>query len=117
MIFFYEDVRYVAKLCDFGLVKLPESTMTSLNTDIKGTFNDWDNLDKVGFNNYGIFHETYALTKLVYFTMTGRTSYKQNGHSEDVNNFYMKGTNAELSKRFRDVDELNKNLQILNGEE
>ncbi len=106
LIFFYEDVRYVAKLCDFGLVKLPESTMTSLNTEIKGTFNDWDNLDKVGFNNYGIFHETYALTKLVYFTMTGRKSYKQNGYSEEVNNFYMKGTNAELSKRFRDVDEL-----------
>ncbi|GLC88759.1 hypothetical protein LYSBPC_18860 [Lysinibacillus piscis] len=35
----YEDV-IVAKISDFGLVKIPELELTSLNSDIKGSFND-----------------------------------------------------------------------------
>ena len=30
-------------------------------------------LEILGFNNYEIRHETYALTRIVYFVMTGKT--------------------------------------------
>lgn len=47
----YEDV-VVVKISDFGLVKLPESDLTRRGTEIKGYFNDYKNLEIVGFDNY-----------------------------------------------------------------
>ncbi|XVJ52241.1 MAG: protein kinase family protein [Vampirovibrio sp.] len=68
----YEDIL-VVKISDFGLVKIPDSNLTSVNTDFKGSFND-PNLRFEGFNKYDIKHETYALTRLIYFIMTGKTN-------------------------------------------
>ena len=67
----YEDVC-VVKVADFGLVKIPDSTLTDVNTEFKGSFNDPGLMIK-GFDNYSILHETYALTRLIYYIMTGRT--------------------------------------------
>jgi Protein tyrosine kinase. len=35
----FDDVK-VIELSDFGLVKIPDSELTSINTDYKGCFND-----------------------------------------------------------------------------
>ena len=52
-------------------MKIPDSTLTSENTDLKGYFND-PALVIEGFSNYGIEHETYALTRLVSYILTGK---------------------------------------------
>lgn len=105
LIFTYDDVKFVAKISDFGLVKLPNSNITSLYTEIKGVFNDFSDLDRIGFNNYGMCHEIYALTKIIYFVMTGRKQYK-NDLGSDIDKFYRTGTNADTDKRYKNVDEL-----------
>ena len=68
----YDDI-VVVKISDFGLVKIPDSMLTSVNTEFKGYFND-PALLVDGFNTYGILHETFALTRLIYFVMTGKTN-------------------------------------------
>lgn len=67
----YESLN-VVKIADFGLVKTEDSNLTSEHTEFKGSLNDHD-LEVHGFKNYKITHETYALTRLIYFVMTGRT--------------------------------------------
>lgn len=98
----YEDVD-VVKIGDFGLVKIPESNLTSLQSDFKGSLNDSD-LINVGFGNYKIYHETYALTRLCYFILTGGTSIdKQTG---SIREFWHRGTSTNIQDRFQSVDEL-----------
>ena len=66
------DDLWVVKIAYFGLVKEKHSNLTSFNTEFKGSLND-PKLDIVGgFKNYIGHHETYALTRLVYFILTGR---------------------------------------------
>ena len=57
----YDDVD-VVKIGDFGLVKVPDSTLTSLQSELKGSLNDPD-LINVAFANYDMCHETFALTR------------------------------------------------------
>jgi serine/threonine-protein kinase len=59
----YDDVM-VVKIADFGLVKTPDSSLTSENTEFKGYFND-PSLILDGFDTYNISHETYALTRII----------------------------------------------------
>ena len=99
----YEDVN-VVKISDFGLVKTPESKLTSLNTDLKGCFND-PGLVTYGFSNYGIEHETYAITRLIYFVLTGRKNIN-NIKNENLSSFVNKGLSANLEERFKSVDEI-----------
>ena len=99
----YEDVN-VIKLGDFGLVKNPENTLTSLQTEIKGALNDPD-LVNVGFANYEIRHETYALTRVCYFVLTGRTNVSKQKVGA-IKDFWHKGTNTDINERFRSVKEL-----------
>lgn len=68
----YEDTL-VIKISDFGLVKIPDSELTTIHTEFKGRFNDPE-LIVVGFDTYGILHETYALTRIIYYIMTGKTN-------------------------------------------
>lgn len=99
----YDDV-IVIKLGDFGLVKNPENTLTSLQSEIKGSLNDPD-LVNVGFGKYEIRHETFALTRLCYFILTGRTNIiKQKAGA--IKEFWKKGTNTDINERFASVDEL-----------
>ena len=99
----YEDVD-VVKLGDFGLVKLPESTMTSLQTELKGALNDPD-LIHVGFVNYEMCHEIYALTRLCFYILTGRTNIGKQKEGA-IKRFWDKGTNTNKALRFKTVDEL-----------
>jgi len=98
----YEDID-VVKIGDFGLVKIPESNLTSVQSDFKGSLND-PHLINVGFSNYKIHHETYALTRLCYFILTGGTSIdKQTGA---IKAFWQKGTSTDINNRFKSVEEL-----------
>lgn len=99
----YDDVN-VIKVSDFGLVKIENSNLTSVNTEFKGYFND-PGLVTEGFSNYGIVHETYALTKLVYFVMSGK---KRTENIKDVRllQFVKKGLSTNLEERYQSVDEM-----------
>lgn len=99
----YDEV-VVAKVSDFGLVKIPESALTSMNTEFKGYFND-PALATEGFDNYSIQHEMYALTKLLFFIMTGKTN---TAFIDDpkVSDFVKKGLHVDNHKRFQNIAEL-----------
>lgn len=99
----YETLNLV-KVSDFGLVKIPSSELTSLSTDYKGYFND-PGLRLEGFNTYCIIHETYAITRLIFFILTGRANIEKIDNPL-LKQFVQKGLNADKSKRFQDVDEL-----------
>lgn len=105
----YDDV-VVVKICDFGLVKIPDSTLTAQDTDLKGSFND-PGLLLHGFANYEITHETYALTRLVYFVMTGRINMDR--VQDEFKGFISKGMSSNKADRFKDVDELSATFQEL----
>lgn len=99
----YDDIE-VIKVSDFGLVKIPNSDLTSLQTEVKGCFND-PNLLVIGFSNYNIVHETYALTRLLYFVMTGKTNYSKINDSK-LQKFVQKGMHSDESKRYQTLNEL-----------
>lgn len=99
----YDDVP-VVKVADFGLVKLPNSRLTTANTEFKGYFND-PSLVVEGFNNYELIHETYAITRLLYFIMTGKTNAKRI-ENEKLKIFVNKGLSSEKEERFQTVEEL-----------
>ena len=103
MVKHYDDVD-VVKICDFGLVKIPESSFTSLNTEIKGSLND-ANLINVGFANYEIRHETFALTRLCFYILTGKTNVSRQKDGQ-IKQFWLKGTNSDINKRYNNVDEV-----------
>lgn len=99
----YEDVP-VIKIADFGLVKVPESKLTTVSTEFKGYFND-PSLVVDGFNTYNILHETYALTRIIYYIMTDRTNIERITNSK-LKIFVEKGLNADKTKRFQNVFEM-----------
>lgn len=103
----YDDIM-VVKISDFGLVKLISSDLTSKNTDFKGYFNDRDLMDE-GFDKYNILHETYALTRVLYFVITGRT--KCNKIHENLKNFMNKGLSKNSDERFQNIDELSEEFK------
>lgn len=103
----YDDT-VVLKISDFGLVKNPELQITSINTEFKGWFND-PALVSEGFNTYSIVHETYALTKLLFFILTGKTN-PSNIKNESIQNFVNIGLNKINEDRFQSVQELKKSF-------
>jgi len=105
----FDDVD-VIKIADFGLIKVPESQLTSIWTEFKGCFND-PTLNIDGFHTYDIPHEIYALTRIVIFVMTGKTNLN-NIKDESIKYLIQKGLNPEKDKRFQSVEEL---AQFFNG--
>lgn len=103
----YDDV-IIIKVADFGLIKVEESQLTSLDTDCKGYFND-PNLRLEGFSNYNILHETYALTRILYFILSGKI--RTDRPSQNLQNFINKGINSDQRLRFKDMDELKEAFQ------
>lgn len=99
----YEDT-IVVKISDFGLVKTPDSNLTTTGTERKGRFND-PNLEIEEFRNYETVHETYALTRLIYFVMSGKTS-TSNTKNINLRKFVSKGLAANCEERFQSVDEM-----------
>ena len=99
----YDDTL-VVKLSDFGLVKIPDSTLTTVNTEFKGYFND-PALVVEGFNTYGIVHETYALTRVIYFVMKGKTN-TEKITNQNLRAFVEKGLNPDKIKRFQNIRDM-----------
>lgn len=99
----YEDT-IVVKISDFGLVKLPNSELTSMNTELKGYFNDPE-LATEGFSNYRFVHEVYALTKLLFFVLTGKTNVSKI-KDDNIKKYVEKGLNPDKSKRYKSIDEI-----------
>lgn len=104
----YDDVA-VVKISDFGLVKIPDSTLTTVNTEFKGCFNDPE-LVVEGFDTYSILHETYALTRIVYYIITGKTN-TDKIKNEKLQEFVIKGLNTDKTKRFQNVNEMTLELR------
>lgn len=107
----YEGLNII-KVSDFGLVKIPDSTLTSKNTEFKGSLND-PKLEVIGFDNYEIIHETYALTRLIYFVMTGRRTLGSFNRKE-FEDFIMKGISDNIDERYKDVEELRNSFVKIN---
>lgn len=99
----YEDVD-VIKISDFGLIKKTNSQLTSIQTEFKGSFND-PALITDGFQSYNILHETYALTRVVSFVLTGKTNLN-NIQDNILKKFINKGLSSNKAERFQSVDEL-----------
>lgn len=99
----YDDV-VVVKVSDFGLVRIQNSDLTSLETEAKGCFNDL-NLQFIGFVNYNIVHETYALTRLLYFVMSGKLI-PNKIKDTSLKDFVDKGLNHDEKERFQNIEQL-----------
>ncbi|KAF0333138.1 protein kinase family protein [Pediococcus acidilactici] len=104
----YEGI-VVAKLSDFGLSKSTSySTLTSIDGSIKGSININDpDLKRVGFSNYSLKHEIYAMTCLIYFVMMGRENISnRKGINSTIEDFIDAGTNPDINKRIENVAQL-----------
>lgn len=99
----YDDIP-VIKISDFGLVKIPDSNLTTVNTECKGYFND-QALVLDGFDTYNILHETYALTRIVVYIMTGKTNVDKI-KDKALLEFVQKGLNVSKKERFQNVSEM-----------
>ncbi|WP_312124142.1 protein kinase domain-containing protein [Lysinibacillus boronitolerans] len=99
----YDELN-VIKVSDFGLVKRINSTLTNTNTEFKGSLND-PRLEVTGFKNYEIRHETYALTRLIYFVMTGRLTLGS-FRSKEFELFIQKGISENIDERYGSIEEI-----------
>ena len=106
----YDDTL-VVKLSDFGLVKIVDSTLTTVNTEFKGYFND-PALVVEGFNTYSIVHETYALTRVIYFVMTGKTN-TEKITNQNLRSFVERGLNPDKAKRFQNIRDMISAFKII----
>lgn len=100
----YDNELSVVKISDFGLVKIEHSNLTSFGSEVKGSLND-SNLQFVGFANYNMEYETFALTRLIYYVMTGKYNL-ENIKNENIRNFVLKGIDPMLEKRYHSIDEM-----------
>lgn len=99
----FEDTTML-KISDFGLVKIPDSCLTSKDSSVKGSLNDPD-LARVGFKNYEVRHEIYALAQVVNFILCGKKF--GNGlfdKSNRVKEFLLKAMHPDINERFSSVD-------------
>lgn len=103
LIFNYEDTK-VIKISDFGLVKDKQSKLTSFGSEVKGTLND-GNLAIIGFGNYSIEYETFALTRLLLFVLTGKYNLERIS-DERVKQFVLKGVSPKLEDRYQSIEEI-----------
>jgi len=99
----YDDIA-VIKISDFGLIKIPNSSLTSKSSEIKGALND-PSLVNIGFQNYKIIHEVYSLTQVINFIISGKTTINKIENLE-FKNFINKGLDADYNKRYQSIDEM-----------
>lgn len=93
------------KVSDFGLVKRPESSLTRLGTETKGAINDYSDLDLVGFENYEIRHETFALAKVIYYILTGREANYHREENEQLRKFILKAIGVK-ENRYNNITDM-----------
>ena len=106
----YENTN-VIKISDFGLVKIPNSDLTSANTEYKGYFNDPE-LRLTGFSSYCVLHETYSITRLIFFIMTGRVN-TEKIENLTIKDFIFKGLSTDKLKRYQDIEEMIKAFSLV----
>ena len=92
-------------------MKIPNSDLTTVNTEFKGYFND-PSLVLDGFSTYKMEHEIYALTLVVYYVLTGRTNVDKISN-EKLKAFVYKGLNPDKAKRFKNASEMLKEFRVL----
>lgn len=85
-------------------MKIPNSSYTTVDTEFKGYFYD-PALLLEGFSNYAMCHETYALTRVIYYMMTGKTN-MDNIRNEALKKFVLKGLNSDKNERYTNVQEM-----------
>lgn len=105
----YEDGTSFIKVSDFGLVKRPDSSLTRHGTEPKGAINDYSDLDIVGFENYEMKHETYALGKVIYYILTGRKGNYHREKNEQLKIFILKAI-GEKENRYNNIDDMKNTL-------
>jgi len=110
----YDDGTTIAKVADFGLVKSPELEITSLETEVKGYFNDPE-LATEGFTSYSMEHEIYALTKLLYFVLTGKINVSKIKNASHKS-FVACGLNPDKSKRYVNCNSIKLAFQQISSE-
>ena len=109
------DGILVVKVSDFGLVKIPESSLTTVGTEFKGYFND-PILYEEGFDKYDKPHEIYALTKVVCYVMTGKENMNEIKKT-NMKGFLIKGTNRnDIGQRFQTVEEMETAFRAIKDE-
>lgn len=106
----YDDDSSLLKVSDFGLVKRPESVLTRKGTDVKGIINDFSDLMTVGFENYEIRHETYAIAQIIYYILTGRQTRYHREKDNVLKDFILRGISADKEKRFSSIKEIREEL-------
>ncbi|OIJ13368.1 hypothetical protein BKP35_09030 [Anaerobacillus arseniciselenatis] len=99
------DGLNVVKISDFGLVKRLDSSLTSKNTEFKGSLND-RKLEIIGFDKYEIHHETFALTRLIYFVLTGKKTISDFKDNKILEEFTLKGISDNVNDRYSTIKEL-----------
>lgn len=102
----YDDGSKWIKISDFGLVKQLDSTLTRQSTEIKGSLNDISDLKRVGFNNYETRHETYALSQVIYFIITGKQGKYENEKDKYLKKFMNLALNSDKKERFSSIEEM-----------
>lgn len=106
----YEDSSLMIKVSDFGLVKRPDSKLTRQGTEIKGAINDYSDLAVVGFENYEVRHETFALIKIIYFILTGRQTNFHKEKNDVVKEFILKGISSDKNERYSSIEQIRRKL-------
>lgn len=106
----YENDLTIVKISDFGLVKMKQSDLTSFGSEINGSLND-SNLQIVGGGNYNMEYETFALTRLIYYVMTGRYNL-ENIKNQKVKDFVLKGISSNLDERYHSVAEMQQAFEV-----
>lgn len=71
MLIQHHEDTLVVKISDFGLVKRPDSTLTSRDSVVNGTWLD-SLLDFMTLGEHDTTNEVYALTRLINFVMTSK---------------------------------------------
>ncbi len=106
----YDDSSQIIKVADLGLVKEKNSNLTGDNSLVKGSLNDYSDLERVGYKNYKMVHETFVLTKIVYFILTGRKNFDKESTSY-LKGFLDKGLSPNKEHRFKSVEDLENYLK------
>lgn len=106
----YKDGTSLLKVSDFGLVKRPDSSLTRQGTEIKGSLNDITDLTAIGFENYEIRHETYALGQVIFFILTGRSANYHLEKNKELKSFILRAISADKEQRFANIQEMREEI-------
>lgn len=109
----YDSGVLGVKLSDFGLMKKENSDFTKSDTEIKGTIVD-PALDS--FKHYSMVNEIYAIGMILNYIFYGKQSFSYAPGSK-FKRIIMDCTNSDLKKRFKNVQEILKEIDELTEED